>query len=163
MREETKLDTTNRHRELQNKTGNRQRHLPNLDSKVYWNKLNFVFLLPEILLFPQELYKTTEELEEKKADKHMVENEIVSVLILTAYINTHSAQKWLACMNIASVLHCQTQCYWYTSPPSGSVKVLLSSVQRLPSGYKCKCKNLHAVSVKLTIHRVFFLYCYYHH
>lgn len=35
-----------------------------------------------ILLFIQELYKTTEELEEKKADKHMVESEIVSGFIL---------------------------------------------------------------------------------
>ncbi len=35
------------------------------------------------LWFLQELYKTTEELEEKKADKQMVESEIVSGFILT--------------------------------------------------------------------------------
>lgn len=45
------------------------------------NHLNFVCPSDLKLLFKQELYKTTEELEKKKADKQMVESEIVSGFI----------------------------------------------------------------------------------
>lgn len=47
------------------------------------NHLNFVCASDLKLLFKQELYKTTEELQEKKADKQMVESEIVSGFIWT--------------------------------------------------------------------------------
>lgn len=39
---------------------------------------------------PQELYKTAEELEVKKADKHMVESEIVSVGTVITESNSKS-------------------------------------------------------------------------